>query len=169
MRMNSSAAIGGKTIMAASAAVLPIMPMKKMMGIIRARGARLTATFIIVSNQPDFSATPTPIIAPRTTPNGGNVAKFLMASSTMRTKLARLSRLTAVMVSPVAGLTALTPVSAASHEAIKMTTQRMMKMKTGSGSLLPAVSMASRKRLKQERLPGGAAGTGLDMAISPFL
>ena len=151
MRRKSSAAIGGRTMMAASAAMLPMMPTKMMTGMSRLAGARATATFISVSNQPDFSATPTPIMAARTTPSGGKLAKFFTASSMMRTMFSRFSRLTAVMVLPSAGLVAVTPASAHSQEAMRMMAQRMMKMKTGSGSLLPAFSTPSRKRVKRLR------------------
>lgn len=75
--LSSHAANGGINIVAASEAILPIIPTKTITYVTRLGGALLIVRLIVYSNNPTFSANPTPIIIANTNPNGAKLVKFV--------------------------------------------------------------------------------------------
>ena len=100
------------------------------------------ASRTIEVSQPLFSARPQPSIIVSTAPSGANPRKLLGKLINIFWRFAIVSRLTAVIVSPVPGWTTLAP--AVKYEIINRRTQRNANSTTGSGSLFPAFSIFAR-------------------------
>ena len=153
----SSAAMGGRMMMPASAARWAIMPAKMTAAVSSVRGTPVMKARSDTAMSPVFSATPMPIMAVSTMPSGAKPMKLRTASVKMRRTPSAFKRLTAVMSEPSLGWTAEMPTRAASHEPASTTPARMTKTVMGSGSRLPTRSMPSSRRAKRAP-PGAPAG-----------
>ena len=103
----------------------------------------------IAGMSPDCSATATPMSTMRTSPSGGKVTKLFVAPATISRSDSVEKRFVTVTFSSVAGLTALRPVDEKIAERIMTMTASDRNSQNGCGSLLPAFSMMTRRRMSQ--------------------
>ena len=92
--INTTAPKGIKTTYPASDAILDITPAKTTTRVINLLGVLLTSFVKQAPINPDPSATPTPIIATSTVPNGANPVKFVTAEVNIYLIPSGLSKLT---------------------------------------------------------------------------
>ena len=106
---------------------------------------------------PVCSATPRPSIATRTTPKGGKLTKVLTIAEVKPVSASPDSMFRIWMGAPLRGSTSLKATLASNQDATATTTSSSRNSMAGSGSLLPACSMASSARARN---PGRLAVSG---------
>ena len=135
-----------------SAAWLLSRPSRMMTGASRRLGVWRTRPRMAALSRPTRSATPAPSMTSRTMPSGGKLVRVLGISTISWRRFSGLSRLSAIIVSPVTGLTTDRPRPAQMTLAMTRAPISQTKMKTGSGSLSPRRSTPSRNRRASGRL-----------------
>lgn len=146
MLMYRMAARGGRTIMAVSEAMLPHTAMN-----VKTKTARLAGTFFRLECssaliRPEFSQMPMPIPSTTTRPKGAKSVKLVSILASSHWTPSFENRLLTTTVSPVAGLTLLTPHHAKMALSTATNTNSQTNKMAGGGSLLQARSTASRQR-----------------------
>lgn len=138
----------------ASEAIDEAVPARATMKVIHLGEAPAMVPRSIAGMSPDCSATATPRRTMMTRPSGGKVTKFITAPPTISRRDSVVKRFVTVTVSPVAGLTAFSPVAEKIAERIMTMTASERKSQNGCGSLLPAFSMTTRTFISQLRRSG---------------
>ncbi len=115
--------------------------------------------------RPLRSATAMPSITTRIVARGGNVAKLVTASPTMKATPSWLTRLLAATTSSEPGAWALTPSDESSQLSAMTTIASIQNSQKGCGSLLPTRSIALNERnaARMTRDCGSAAVVVVDM------
>ena len=131
----------------ASEATEPVTPASATMKVRNFGLTLVTMARTSADKSPDCSATATPSMTARMTPNGGKLVKFSTASVTMREIFSVVRRDSTSMVSPDLGSSALMPIKWPIHEVMATMIARMTKSQKGSGSLLPIFSTVPKKPL----------------------